>query len=134
MSTNTVTGPAGIRPTHMVRQGLVFAVLLATGVGLGMAIDTGQGVVPINAQAEPTAAEHGAFTAMTFRDPSVIQKRFGGSDADLDPDVATPEFDHLLCEHVENVSSRCDKKPKGARRRNRLCRDFLCVATAMLGT
>ncbi len=91
MSTNTVTGPAGIRPTHMVRQGLVFAVLLATGVGLGMAIDTGQGVVPINAQAEPTAAEHGAFTAMTFRDPSVIQKRFGGSDADLDPDVATPE-------------------------------------------
>jgi hypothetical protein len=28
---------------------------------------------------------------MTFRDPSVIQERFVGSDANLDPDVAAAE-------------------------------------------
>jgi hypothetical protein len=28
---------------------------------------------------------------MTYRDPSVIQKRFVGSDADLDPGVAAAE-------------------------------------------
>ena len=32
-------------------------------------------------------AEHGPFTAMVYRDPSVVQQRFGGLDANLDPDV-----------------------------------------------
>lgn len=34
--------------------------------------------------------EHGEFSPMTYRDPSVITERFGGLDADLDPDGAPP--------------------------------------------
>jgi hypothetical protein len=34
------------------------------------------------------AAEHGAFTPMTYRDPSAVQQRFVGGDANLDPDIA----------------------------------------------
>lgn len=33
------------------------------------------------------AAEHGAFTPMAYRDPAVVQQRFVGGDANLDPDV-----------------------------------------------
>lgn len=32
-------------------------------------------------------AEHGGFTPMEYRHPSAITERFGGLDADLDPDV-----------------------------------------------
>lgn len=46
----------------------------------------------LQAQADATAAaaiiaEHGPFTSMAYRDPSVVQQRFGGLDANLDPDV-----------------------------------------------
>jgi hypothetical protein len=89
MATNTLNQPAGFpSPKQLVRQGLVVAILLVTGVGLGMAIDTGRAGVSVKAQAAAThvaTAEHAAFTSMTYRDPSVIQKRFVGSDADLDP-------------------------------------------------
>jgi len=95
MATNTLTQPAGFpQPKQLVRQGLVVAVLLVTGVGLGMVIDTGRAGAPVKAQAAATdvaAAEHGAFTSMTYRDPSAIQKRFVGSDAELDPAVAAAE-------------------------------------------
>jgi len=94
VATNTVTPPAGFpQLTQIVRQGFVVVVLLLIGVGVGMAVDTGRAGVPVKAQADPAAAEHGAFTAMTFRDPSVIQERFGGgtSTPNLDPDVAAAE-------------------------------------------
>jgi hypothetical protein len=95
MATHTLTRPAGFRqPKQLVRLGLVIAVLLVTGIGLGMAIDSGRAGVPVEAQAAATdvaAAEHGEFTSMAYRDPAVIQKRFGGSDANLDPDVAAAE-------------------------------------------
>ena len=46
----------------------------------------------LQAQADATAAsaiiaEHGPFTSMAYRDPSVVQKRFGGLDANLDPNI-----------------------------------------------
>lgn len=44
----------------------------------------------------PRAVEHGAFTPMVYRDPSVVQQRFVGGDANLDPDVAS-----ILGEHGE---------------------------------
>ena len=92
MATNTVTQPAGFpQLKQIVRQSFVVAVLLVIGVGLGMAVDTGRAGVTVNAQADPAAAEHGAFTAMVYRDPSVIQERFVGLDANLDPDVAAAE-------------------------------------------
>jgi len=65
---------------------MVIALILAAGIGVGMAIDSGRATV--QAQAAPTqvtAPEHGAFTSMAYRDPSVIQQRFVGSDANLDP-------------------------------------------------
>ena len=91
MATNAVTQPAGFpQLNQIVRQGFVVAVLLVIGVGLGMAVDTGRLGVPAEALADPAAVEHGAFTAMTWRDPSVIQERFVGSDANLDPNVVAP--------------------------------------------
>ena len=92
MATNAVTHSAGFpQLKQIVRQGLVVAVILVIGVGLGMAVDNGPAGVPVKAQVAPAAAEHGAFTAMAFRDPAVIQERFVGSDANLDPDVAAAE-------------------------------------------
>lgn len=46
----------------------------------------------LQAQADATVAsgliaEHGPFTSMAYRDPSVVQQRFGGLDANLDPDI-----------------------------------------------
>ncbi|NND02262.1 MAG: hypothetical protein HKN91_05695 [Acidimicrobiia bacterium] len=95
MATNALTQPAGFRqPKQLVRLGISSAALLVIGIGLGMAIDTGRAGVLVQAQAAPTdvaTAEHGAFTSMAYRDPAAIQKRFVGSDANLDPAITTAE-------------------------------------------
>jgi hypothetical protein len=99
MATNTVTQPVGFpQRKQIVRQGFVVAVLLVIGVGLGMAVDDVRGIsaetLPMEGSAESpaakTVAEHGEFTPLAYRDPLVFQKRFVGSDANLDPDVVGP--------------------------------------------
>ncbi len=99
MATNTVTQPVGSPQwKQLVRQGFVVAVLLVIGVGLGMAVGNVRGTsaetLPMEESAgsltAKTVAEHGESTPLVDRDPSVIQKRFVGSDANLDPNVVGP--------------------------------------------
>ncbi len=47
-----------------------------------------RGLIPEEAMTPAASApEHGAFTAMQYRDPAVVQQRWIGQDANLDPDV-----------------------------------------------
>lgn len=50
------------------------------------------GVVFGDATGAGAEAEHGPFTSMTYRDPSVVMERFGGEDANLDPDLPAVDY------------------------------------------
>ena len=63
------------------------AALIAAGISIGLALDSGRVNQIVQAVPAATVAEHGEFTSLAVRDISDIGIRFAGSDVGFDPDV-----------------------------------------------